>query len=167
MPGLQHGTKVHFRWGSGGGRALSLLVDVLETQLALPPSWSQLTTKMGLKRFLDAQRPIGNVVSQDLEAVHDEATSSLDQQLQPEGVSGVHGLTGAAHKRFVIATSLLYLIDPVRGEPTVHSLDRHPHDNNGRLENHQKKFLDSFALICSTSRIGAETASAVCLEQGQ
>ncbi|OIW33033.1 hypothetical protein CONLIGDRAFT_695336 [Coniochaeta ligniaria NRRL 30616] len=81
-------------------------------------------------------------------------------------MTGAHDLTGAAHKRFVIITTLLSLIDPVRGEPTVHSLDRHPHDGAGKHENHQKKFLDSFALICSTSRVGGDTASAVCLEQG-
>lgn len=74
---------------------------------------------------------------------------------------------GKAHKRFVIVSTLLSLIDPVRGEPTTHSLDRHPHDDLRRLEQLQKKFLDSFALICSTSRVGADTASAVCMEQGR
>lgn len=75
-------------------------------------------------------------------------------------------VSGAAHKRFVIVTTLLYLIDPVRGEPTTHSLDRHPHDDSWKYEQLQKKFLDSFALISSTSRKGADTASAACLEQG-
>ncbi|KAJ0107727.1 hypothetical protein J7T55_010334 [Diaporthe amygdali] len=50
-------------------------------------------------------------------------------------------VSGEAHKRFVVVTTLLSLIDP-------------------------KKFLDSFALISSTSRTGGDTASAVCLEQG-
>ena len=94
-----------------------------------------------------------------------EATRSGYQPPNPTDTSGAHGLTGDAHKRFVIVTSLLCLIDPVRGEPTVHGLDRHPHDNTWRLDNHQKKFLDAFAVICSTSRIGGRTASAVCLEQ--
>ncbi|KAK1982067.1 hypothetical protein LZ30DRAFT_749598 [Colletotrichum cereale] len=75
-------------------------------------------------------------------------------------------VSGEAHKRFVIVTTLLNLIDPVRGEPTTHSLDRHPHDDSWKHEQLQKKFLDSFALISSTSRIGGDTASAVCLEQG-
>lgn len=75
-------------------------------------------------------------------------------------------LTGEAHRRFVLVATLLCLIDPVRGEPTVHNLDRHPHDNVQKMEHLQKKFLDSFAFICSTSSKGAETASAVCLEQG-
>lgn len=75
-------------------------------------------------------------------------------------------ITGDAHKRFVQVATLLSLIDPVRGEPTVHSLDLHPHENARKPENLQKKFLDSFALICSTSGQGAESASAVCLEQG-
>lgn len=73
---------------------------------------------------------------------------------------------GEAHKRFVVVSTLLSLIDPVRGESTTHSLDRHPHDDSWRQEQLQKKFLDSFALISSTSRIGGDTASAVCLEQG-
>jgi hypothetical protein len=74
------------------------------------------------------------------------------------------GLTGNAQKRFVQITTLLSLIDPVRGEPIAHSLDRHPHDGKQTRERLRKKFLDSFALICSTSRKGGETASAVCLE---
>ncbi|KAF3801494.1 hypothetical protein GCG54_00014708 [Colletotrichum gloeosporioides] len=73
---------------------------------------------------------------------------------------------GAAHNRFVVVSTLLSLIDRVRGEPTTHSLDRHPHDDSWKHEQLQKKFLDSFALISSTSRVGRETAAAVCLEQG-
>lgn len=75
-------------------------------------------------------------------------------------------ISGEAHSRFVVVTTLLSLIDRVRGEPTTHSLDRHPHDDCWRQDQLQKKFLDSFALIASTSRKGSETASAVCLEQG-
>lgn len=73
---------------------------------------------------------------------------------------------GEAHSRFVVASTLLSLIDPVRGESTTHSLDRHPHDDIWRNDQLQKKFLDSFALVSSTSRTGADTAAAVCLEQG-
>ena len=75
-------------------------------------------------------------------------------------------LTGDTHKRFTVVATLLSMIDPVRGESTVHSLDRHPHDNARKQEHLQKKFLDSFALVCSTSGKGGETASAVCLEPG-
>ncbi|CAG1959374.1 unnamed protein product [Fusarium graminearum] len=75
-------------------------------------------------------------------------------------------ITGDTHKRFVKVATLLSLIDPVRGEPTVHSLDMHPHENARKMESLQKKFLDSFALICSTSAKSGETASAVCMEQG-
>ncbi|CAI6092200.1 unnamed protein product [Clonostachys chloroleuca] len=64
-------------------------------------------------------------------------------------------------KRFVLNSILLSLIEPVRGEPTVYSLDRHPHDNASPIA----KFLDSFALICST-KSGKDTVSAVCIEQG-
>lgn len=75
-------------------------------------------------------------------------------------------VSGEAHQRFVAVTTLLSMIDQVRGEPTNHSLDRHPHDDSWKPEQLQKKFLDSFAFISSTSRKGSETASAVCLEQG-
>lgn len=75
-------------------------------------------------------------------------------------------VSGEAHKRFVMVTTLLNLIDPVRGEPTTHSLDKHPHDDT-KYEQLQKKFLDSLALISSTSSTSGDTASAVCLEQGQ
>ncbi|KAH7020473.1 hypothetical protein EDB80DRAFT_561576 [Ilyonectria destructans] len=81
-------------------------------------------------------------------------------------MSQARDLTGDTHKRFVSVTTLLALIDPVRGEPTVHNLDRHPHEGAGKQESLHKKFLDSFALICSTSSKGGESASAVCLEQG-
>ncbi|KXJ85599.1 hypothetical protein Micbo1qcDRAFT_141367 [Microdochium bolleyi] len=91
-------------------------------------------------------------------------SSSEVQSVTP----GAHNnLFGDSHKRFVIVTTLLSLIDPVRGEPTTHSLDRHPHDDSWKREQLQKKFLDSFALIASTSRTGGETASAVCLEHGR
>lgn len=66
-----------------------------------------------------------------------------------------------------MVTTLLNLIDPVRGEPTTHSLDRHPHDDTRYKQQLQKKFLDSFALISSNSSTSGDTASAVCLEQGQ
>ncbi|RBA15853.1 hypothetical protein FPRO05_12074 [Fusarium proliferatum] len=42
----------------------------------------------------------------------------------------------------------------------------HPHENARKIESLQKKFLDSFALISSTSAKSGETASAVCMEQG-
>ncbi|VUC38127.1 unnamed protein product [Clonostachys rosea] len=64
-------------------------------------------------------------------------------------------------KRCVLNSVVLSLIEPVRGEPTTYSLDRHPHDN----ESPKAKLLDSFALICST-RNGKETASAVSMEEG-
>lgn len=71
---------------------------------------------------------------------------------------------GVDLKRFVTHSTLLALIDPVRGEPTRASPDENPDANiSGGLQLMQK-FLDSFALICSTSSSGAETASAVCLE---
>jgi hypothetical protein len=81
-------------------------------------------------------------------------------------ISQKGAITGDTHKRFVKVATLLSLIDPVRGEPTVHNLDMHPHENVRKMESLQKKFLVSFALICSTSAKSGETASAVCMEQG-
>lgn len=68
-------------------------------------------------------------------------------------------------KRFVVHSALLSLIDPVRGEPTRTPLDDNPDGDISGGQQLKQKFLDSFALICSTSSSGAETASAVCLEQ--
>lgn len=95
-------------------------------------------------------------------------TERVDTTIQPGNFHGIvpASVSGQAHRRFVVVSTLLYLIDPVRGEPTTHSLDRHPHDDTWKHDQLQKKFLDSFALISSTSRTGGDTASAVCLEQG-
>lgn len=49
--------------------------------------------------------------------LNSKATMSTRQPETPY-ISEAHGLTGEAHKRFVIVTSLLCLIDQVRGEPT-------------------------------------------------
>ncbi|KAJ9130479.1 hypothetical protein NKR23_g12178 [Pleurostoma richardsiae] len=65
----------------------------------------------------------------------------------------------------LIISVLLSLIDPVRGEPTRTSLDDNPDGDISGGQQLKQKFLDSFALICSTSSEGAKTASAVCLEQ--
>lgn len=74
-------------------------------------------------------------------------------------------LTDHAHEDFIAISTLLSLIDPVRGSATIHDIDKHPDDNSWMHDNLQKKFLESFALICSTAKKGGETASAVCLEQ--
>ncbi|KAB5536113.1 hypothetical protein GE09DRAFT_1249661 [Coniochaeta sp. 2T2.1] len=74
-------------------------------------------------------------------------------------------ISGADLKRFVVQSALLNLIDPVRGEPTRTSFDDNPNGDISSGQQLKQKFLDSFALICSTSSSGAETASAVCLEQ--
>ncbi|KAI1878829.1 hypothetical protein JX265_003006 [Neoarthrinium moseri] len=74
---------------------------------------------------------------------------------------------GEAHKRLVVNSALLSLIDPVRGAPTKSLLDGHPDDDFLKCHQLKERFLDSFALICSTSGCGKETASAVCMEQNQ
>lgn len=68
-------------------------------------------------------------------------------------------------KRFVVQSVLLNLIDPVRNEPTRTSFDENPEGDSLNGLRLKQRFLDSFALICSTTGSGAESASAVCLEQ--
>ncbi|KAF5536715.1 hypothetical protein FPHYL_12925 [Fusarium phyllophilum] len=71
---------------------------------------------------------------------------------------------GGALERFVLHSTLLGLIDPIRGRPTRSTLDENPDGSFLGAWQLQQKFLDSFALICSTSNSGAKTATAVCLE---
>lgn len=120
---------------------------------------------MVLKALKTASGSVAGPVPSHYDAI---STKESEPSVQYEGTANntLAPVSGEAHKRFVVVTTLLSLIDPVRGEPTTHSLDRHPHDDSWRHEQLQKKFLDSFALISSTSRTGADTASAVCLEQG-
>ncbi|KXJ85572.1 hypothetical protein Micbo1qcDRAFT_154089 [Microdochium bolleyi] len=72
---------------------------------------------------------------------------------------------GSMCRNLIINAVLLSLIDPVRGKPTRDSLDENPEDYTTTNIQLKQKFLDSFALICSTSGSGKETASAVCMEQ--
>lgn len=83
----------------------------------------------------------------------------------PTQNAGLAQIGEADVKRFVVQTALLRLIDPVRGKPTRTALDENPDTDISGGQQLKQKFLDSFALICSTSSSGAETASAVCLEQ--
>ncbi|KAM0217106.1 hypothetical protein ACHAQD_007596 [Fusarium lateritium] len=73
-------------------------------------------------------------------------------------------IDGADLNRFVLHSALLRLIDPVRGEPTRYTLDESPDGSLLGSRQLTQRFLDSFALVCSTSGSGAKTASAVCLE---
>lgn len=74
---------------------------------------------------------------------------------------------GEVRKHLVINSVLLSRIDPVRGEPTKCLVEGHPDDEGLRSHQLKERFLDSFALICSTSSSGKETASAVSMEQNQ
>ena len=78
-----------------------------------------------------------------------------------------HEITGNLRDRFIQGVVLLFLLDPVRGEPTVYSLDK----DSSAVEHPRelllkRKFLDSFALICAV-RKDAKTVSAACLEEHQ
>jgi hypothetical protein len=130
-------------------RAISLARTLREMVLKAAP------TSLATIQDLPTPRP----------AMPKGAVTTMVSPTNVDGYPTTQGLSGVAHRRFVVVTTLLSLIDPVRGEPTVHSLDTHPHDSSWTPLQSQKKFLDSFALICSTSRKGADTASAVCLEQ--
>lgn len=74
-------------------------------------------------------------------------------------------LSDTESQNFITVSTLLSLIDPVRGNPTAYSLDIDPNDPTQRYDHLQTRFLDSFALVCSTSKKGSDTASAVCMEQ--
>jgi hypothetical protein len=72
---------------------------------------------------------------------------------------------GTELRRFVFCSTILCKIDPARGAPTKTSFDDGPNGDGLSTQQLKRKFLDSFALICSTSEFGAETASAACLEE--
>jgi hypothetical protein len=75
-------------------------------------------------------------------------------------------ITGNVRERFVQAATLLYLLDPVRGEPTTYGLDQDALNLQEPKERALKrKFLDSFALICAT-RQDRDAVSAASLEEG-
>lgn len=77
------------------------------------------------------------------------------------------GITGNVRDRFVQAVVLLHILDPVRGEPTVYGLDQDAHEIDSPRERLlRRKFLDSFALVCSTKRNG-DSVSAACIEEGR
>jgi hypothetical protein len=76
-------------------------------------------------------------------------------------------ITGNVRDRFVQAATLLYLLDPVRGEPTAYGLDQDaPNLQAPKEQRLKRKFLDSFALICATRQDG-DAVSAACLEEGE
>ena len=75
-------------------------------------------------------------------------------------------LTGNVRNRFVQAAVLLRMLDPVRGEPTVHCLNEDSYEMRTLRERLLKrKFLDSFALIYAIKRDG-DSVSAACMEEG-
>ncbi|KAM3553722.1 hypothetical protein ARSEF4850_006795 [Beauveria asiatica] len=83
----------------------------------------------------------------------------------PPNEAPLKQISRADIKRFVVHSALLNLIDPVRQEPTRTPLDENLEGESSGAQQLKQKFLDAFALICSTSGSGAKSASAVCLEQ--
>ena len=75
-------------------------------------------------------------------------------------------LTGNVRNRFVQAAVPLRMLDPIRGDPTVHGLDEDLHEiRTPRERLLKRKFFDSFALICAIKRDG-DSVSAACMEEG-
>lgn len=75
-------------------------------------------------------------------------------------------ISGNVRDRFVQAAVLLHMLDPVRGEPTAHGLDQDPQAvETPRERLLKRKFLDSCALICATTK-GGHSVSAACIEEG-
>ncbi|KAH7115510.1 hypothetical protein B0J13DRAFT_572290 [Dactylonectria estremocensis] len=60
------------------------------------------------------------------------------------------GVTGNAQNRFIQVAVLLHMLDPVRGEPIPHGLDRNPIEIEKREHFLKRKFLDSFTLSSFT-----------------
>jgi hypothetical protein len=75
-------------------------------------------------------------------------------------------VTGRVRSRFIHVATLLSMLDPVRGEASIHSVDEDPTTTELTREQFLKrKFLDSFALICAV-RKGGDSVSAACIEEG-
>ena len=75
-------------------------------------------------------------------------------------------ITGNVRNHFIQAAVLLHMLDPVRGEPTVHGLDQDLNDFSAfRSQVLKRKFLDSFAFLCATKKDG-DSVSAACMEEG-
>jgi len=76
-------------------------------------------------------------------------------------------ITGNVRKRFIESATLLFLLDPVRSEPSTYGLDQDPNEVTVPRERFlRRKFLDSFALICAITKDG-DSVSAACLEEGK
>lgn len=75
-------------------------------------------------------------------------------------------ITGNVRNHFIQAAVLLHMLDPVRGEPTVHGLDQDLNDHSAfRFQMLKRKFLDSFAFLCAIKKDG-DSVSAACMEEG-
>lgn len=75
-------------------------------------------------------------------------------------------ITGNVRNRFIQVAVLLHMLNPVRGEPTVHGLDQDLLEiETPRERLLKRKFLDSFALVCATKK-GGDSVSAACMEEG-
>lgn len=75
-------------------------------------------------------------------------------------------VTSKVRDQFIYVTTLLGMFDSVRNEAILHSLDKDlTKVELAREKFLKRKFLDSFALIC-TVREGRDSVSAVCIEEG-
>lgn len=75
-------------------------------------------------------------------------------------------IIGKLRGRFVQAVVLLHLFDPVRDEPPTQGLDQDQCELYvSRKRMLERKFLDSFALLCAIEKDG-NSVSATCVEEG-
>lgn len=75
-------------------------------------------------------------------------------------------LTGNVRNRFVQVAVPLRMLDPIRGDPTVHGPDEDLHEiRTPRERLLKRKFFDYFAPICAIKRDG-DSVSAAYIEEG-
>lgn len=74
-------------------------------------------------------------------------------------------ITGTLLKRYIQAVALLYILDPVRGEPTAYGLDHDSTSVHGSFDlSLKRKFLDAIALICAFEK-DPSCISAACFDK--
>lgn len=74
-------------------------------------------------------------------------------------------ITGTLRDRYIQDVALLYMLDPVRGEPTAYGLDHDSSSVHGSFDlSLKRKFLDAIALICAVNK-SPSCISAACFDK--
>ncbi|KAJ5220863.1 uncharacterized protein N7469_009750 [Penicillium citrinum] len=74
--------------------------------------------------------------------------------------------SGNLQRRFLETVLLLKALNEVQGVPSAHGLDSNECPSTQRADLLKRKFLDSFAFVCTTRKGGANVAAA-CMEENQ